>query len=103
MGDTYNKTITYVLDEMCKCVGTTFKDTNFKDSNWFMNHTWNVLEETAFKNWLVTYLQYNATARKEFLSINHGYYVKKAKIEKEVHLFIWNYGWKTRQLTEKNI
>ena len=91
----FGKHLKIILSEMCKRVNVNYDDINFKDDNWFMEHSWNETEEKDFEKWLNDYFYNNTEARKEMLSANikRRKYTKKAANE-----FVWNYGWKSKEV-----
>jgi hypothetical protein len=80
-----------IIDHMCKHIGVNPETVNFKDPFWYNTHEWTFAQEREFFDWMVDYLMKNKDAVKEIMFFPAS---RKKSIERFVHQFILNYGWK---------
>lgn len=88
-----NTHLTIILNEMCRRVGTSLNQVNVKQQGWYTQKQWSAKEEKLFKEWMITYVMYQGSVRKELF--NSSRYRPKKEIEKFVTYFIMDKGWKT--------
>jgi len=91
--DDFGPCLKKILSKMCQVVGADPSDIDFKTDNWYSTYSWSQTVESGFKKWMVNYIRTTTAARKELFGF--GYYVKKDAVEREVDMFVLNYGWRT--------
>jgi len=79
------KVKTNLLEKMFNMVGLEYKEkeNKFRSENWFMEHCWTEEEQDKFKEFGINFL------RKELKMSKYG-------AEREMSMFILNYGWKLK-------
>lgn len=87
--------LTKVLKEMCQRVGADYESMNFKEDKWFYKHSWTLEEEKNFEKWL--YDNKDPEVNKN-LGLSKNRYFR----ERQIAMFVLNYGWKLTNEVETN-
>ena len=93
----FDPNIQEILEEMCNRVGMTIQDVDFDDDKWFSRKQWTELEQEDFKEWLVSYLKNNKTAK---MSVINNARPSKKKLQEVADWFITQFGWTQKQEDE---
>jgi hypothetical protein len=87
--------INKILKEMCNIVHANPKKIDFKKEDWFYKHEWTEAQQDKFKSWLIKLLKTNGDARRQLMA--HPSLHSDKDLEKFANMFIFNYGWKTKE------
>ena len=85
--------IKHIMEMMCEEIGVDSSTMDFKESEWYLKHTWTEEQENSFKNKLLRYLMNSKKAREGFLEHPEGY--NRMILDIAVNSFVMQYGWKT--------
>jgi len=88
-----NKSIEYLIKEMCKRVKADFTSINFSEDQWYYKYEWTEEECNKYKKWLEKTLWKNKKIRQDL-----GIIKDKKHIHKVVQFFNLNYGWRIKEI-----
>jgi hypothetical protein len=92
-----NKTVQEILTEMCKRVGADASTIDFTKEQWFMEYSWTMEEEKAFKEWLRAYLLEDEKRLIEVAKFPKITRNNKKVMDELLDLFMFNYGWRYKE------
>ena len=84
-----------ILREMCRRVAVRYYDVDFKTGDWYLKRTWSEKEMNDFIEWMSDYLYRTSGARTELMT--HAY-ADQLGTHKAAEEFVWNHGWKQKDL-----
>ena len=95
--NTFPPALQDILRDMCERVGADYESIDFSKEGWFQEYTWSIQDQEMFKKELLEKVRNNRDYYKPvFKSIS------LKTLEKEVDLFLMQYGWKYNEESQIN-
>ena len=82
-----------IFANMCGVVGANYLMIDRTKENWYLQHNWDIVTETRFRDWMADYIHKMLGAQQELYGRR---YMKKHECIKAADMFLLNYGWKTK-------